>query len=900
MRRAARQQPERDLVSHSTHPATEEACAGRYFSRRLRAEYTVFLAQIEGITRQADRAWYAALMLNRLMFLSFLQKKGCLPGAQTETLPCDPDYLSHRLHVTQAQTDGDPSRSFYRSFLLRLFHEELAPARPGEPGRKQPGHLPSVKSGLFAEHGLERAYPAIHIPDRAFARLFAFFDEFEWCPGADRHPGARVVSPAVLGTLFEQQTDQKQFGSYYTTADITEYIGAATIIPFLFEAVKRQCPAAFVPGGSTWSLLAENPDRYMYRALKHGCTLLLPPEIEAGLHNVSLRHPWNWSAPAAYGLPLESWREVIARRQRYAEIRARTDAGALASVDELISCNLDMRCFAGEVIRRCDDAELLDAFYACIVGMTVLDPTCGSGAFLQAALRILEPLYVACLERMQEMLREQAGRSATSSAARLALAHFQGILQEASQCSTLQYWIRRSILTRNLYGTEIVPEVVECCKLGLFLHMCEPSKALSEIALPPLLERHLRVGDALVGGASPGDLPCAEPPAVSRQAESREFLASSSDVDRLDSEKGQAARRGTSEPFHWSVEFQEVLARGGFDVIIGNPPYVADRAAGSTSQRPFYETAPCGNLCAYTLERALTLLRPGGRCGMIVPVSAISSEKYRPLGRLLLRRQVWVSSYSNRPGKLFSGVEQRLAIVLVNNAHPAALFSSPYRHWYEPERSHLFQTLGYTPSSTWSHTGMPLKSGTPLAEAIFARLNQRTGLPLLQCKQPGAAIWVHDGPTYWVRALPFEPGRGFRGARSNHYHKIPVNNQRAAFLLAAILSSSTFYFFYKLVSNCRDLGRKELQYFPLGDLQPELADELAALGCALADHLQATAARCSRRYASGMVIYKEYYPARAKMLLDQIDRVLARHYGFSEEEVDFILNYELKYRMGRD
>jgi len=157
---------------------------------------------------------------------------------------------------------------------------------------------------------------------------------------------------------------------------------------------------------------------------------------------------------------------------------------------------------------------------------------------------------------------------------------------------------------------------------------------------------------------------------------------------------------------------------------------------------------------------------------------------------LLLQRQVWVSSYSNRPGKLFTNVEQRLAILLVSSAQPPALFTSSYRHWYEPERVHLFTTLTYTRSSPWSRTGMPLKSGTEQAEAIFARLTQLMGFPQLLCSQPGAAVWLHNGPTYWVRALPFEPNAGHTNARSNHYRKIPVSNQRDAFLVAAVLSSS--------------------------------------------------------------------------------------------------------------
>src|SRR5579885_3117119 len=165
MDRAARQQARRK--DYSSRTVRGGASTERSFSRRLPSEYAAFLAQIEGIARQEDRAWYAALMFNRLMALYFLQKRGGLRGSLSETPPGDPDYLSRRLHAMQGRNDGDPSRSFYRSFLLQLLRELSGSKRSGEPGSAR-----SVESGLFAEHTLERVYPAIHIPDSAFARLF--------------------------------------------------------------------------------------------------------------------------------------------------------------------------------------------------------------------------------------------------------------------------------------------------------------------------------------------------------------------------------------------------------------------------------------------------------------------------------------------------------------------------------------------------------------------------------------------------------------------------------------------------------------------------------------------------------------------------------------------------------
>ncbi|PIP47610.1 MAG: hypothetical protein COX14_05630 [Chloroflexi bacterium CG23_combo_of_CG06-09_8_20_14_all_45_10] len=51
---------------------------------------------------------------------------------------------------------------------------------------------------------------------------------------------------------------------------------------------------------------------------------------------------------------------------------------------------------------------------------------------------------------------------------------------------------------------------------------------------------------------------------------------------------------------------------------------------------------------------------------------------------------------------------------------------------------------------------------------------------------------------------------------------------------------------------------------------------------------------------TGQVTYDEFYPKYSKAIIDEIDRVLTKHYGFTEEELDFIINYDIKYRMGKD
>jgi hypothetical protein len=205
-------------------------------------------------------------------------------------------------------------------------------------------------------------------------------------------------------------------GAYYTKEDITGYISRNTIIPFLFDRAQKECSIAFQPGGGVWRLLQENPDSYFYDAVRHGITYdihnnkeldvsqALPPEIAAGLDDVAQRGGWNEPAPEAYALPTETWREHVARRRRYQEIFAKLAAGEVTSINDLITYNLNIEKFALDVVANSEGSELVNAFWKAIASVSVLDPTCGSGAFLFAALNILQPLYSACLEAMEGFL----------------------------------------------------------------------------------------------------------------------------------------------------------------------------------------------------------------------------------------------------------------------------------------------------------------------------------------------------------------------------------------------------------------------------------------------------------------------------------------------------------------
>ena len=255
------------------------------FYDAFKKQHDAFLGFIEGLTTAADKQWYASLMLNRLMFVYFIQKKGFLDG--------DINYLKNRLiQVRETQGEGK-FLSFYRAFLLKLFHGGLATPmnQRDEETAYLIGRIPYLNGGLFEPHVLEGEGSEIQIADEAFEAVFAFFDQYEWTldTRAIERADGKEINPDVLGHIFEKYINQKQMGAYYTKEDITDYITKNTVIPWLFQNAQALDKVAFEANGFVWRLLAENPNSYIYPAVSHGAHLELPQEISAGINAVSKR-----------------------------------------------------------------------------------------------------------------------------------------------------------------------------------------------------------------------------------------------------------------------------------------------------------------------------------------------------------------------------------------------------------------------------------------------------------------------------------------------------------------------------------------------------------------------------------------------------------------------------------
>ena len=679
----------------------------------------------------------------------------------------------------------------------------------------------------------------------------------------------------------------------------------------------------------------------------------LPVNIAAGIDDVSKRTEWNTPADPDYALPTEIWREVVARRQRYETVRNQLANGEIDNINALITYNLNIRQFAQDVLENCEGTDLLRAFWKAITRVTILDPTCGSGAFLFAALNILEPLYEACLDRMQAFLDELTYFPQDTTPVRYK--DFREVLEHIKKHPNRRYFILKSIIINNLYGVDIMDEAVEICKLRLFLKMVAQLEDVKRIEPLPDIDFNVQAGNTLVGYATYNEVEKAVTGKLDFDDTLQRIQESAEDVDQLftlfrqqQTELGgvvtpaekqalqdklsvlEAELNGylageynvdpnkkmdyqhwltSHKPFHWFTAFYGILKNGGFDVIIGNPPYVEYSKVKKAYAIKGYETESCGNLYAFASERSLSLLNNNGGFGFIVPISLVGTQRMETMQKILIQssKSVWLSNFAERPSKLFAGADVLLTIALSRGGKnkKCALATTDFMKWASDERVHLFHHITYHSAveKVKPHIIPKLCSNTEariLAKLFFPVGNLQTHL----LKRSSSPIYYRtSGGRYWKIFTNFQPrfvsnGKESISSKENHLY---FQEARMRDIGISVLSSSLFYWYYILTTNCRDLAPSVLYEFPINltQLSAEHANALESLCKKLmVDYKENSQLKEQTSSRTGQIIYQEFYPRLSKCIIDDIDRVLAKHYGFTDEELDCIINYDIKYRMG--
>ena len=242
--------------------------------------------------------------------------------------------------------------------------------------------------------------------------------------------------------------------------------------------------------------------------------------------------------------------------------------------------------------------DQLQQYRKWLLEITILDPACGSGAFLNAALQFL----IAEHKHIDEMEAKLTGSSIV----------FQDV--------------ENSILEHNLYGVDINEESVGIAQLALWLRTAKPHRKLNS------LNENIKCGNSLISD-----------PAIA----------------------GDKA-------FNWQEQFPNVFENGGFDVVIGNPPYVFAREKVSEEDKSYYsqvyESAKYQvNTYIIFMEQSLLLAKKNAIIGLIVPNSWLMTYSGEALRKIFIERAS-VDKIVNLYGKSFEDANVETVISIMKNS----------------------------------------------------------------------------------------------------------------------------------------------------------------------------------------------------------------------------------------
>jgi hypothetical protein len=367
------------------------------------------------------------------------------------------------------------------------------------------------------------------------------------------------------------------------------------------------------------------------------------------------------------------------------------------------------------------------------------------------------------------------------------------------------------------------------------------------------------------------------------------------------------------QPFHWFADFYEIIhENGGFDVVIGNPPYVEYSNIKNVYKIKDYFTESCGNLYAYIIERSITILKNKCYNGMIVPISAYCTDRMNYLQILELNNSlsIYVSNFAERPSKLFEGAERNLSIALLQkyeNNKKTSLYTTYYYKWKAENRKLLFSNIKYFKSSEAIIEGIFPKISTEIELNIIQRLRKIKNIVSYydqRIKSENILFYRNSGGRYWKIITNFQPifyldeKKGISSRESYIY----FNDNKFRDVVISYLNSSLYYWYYIMHSDARTNNPSDLKKFPIEQdlFKKNTRDIFVSLCKNLMYDLKKNSIIQSAKYKTGDVKFQQFFPARSKGLINEIDKKLAEYYKFTEEELDFIINYDIKYRMGKE
>lgn len=320
-----------------------------------------------------------------------------------------------------------------------------------------------------------------------------------------------------------------------------------------------------------------------------------------------------------------------------------------------------------------------------------------------------------------------------------------------------------------------------------------------------------------------------------------------------------------------------------FDIVVGNPPYVE---YGKYSQKEKLINN-FGNIYADFIKNSIDILSDSGVIGYIIPLSYTATarmSKIREYVSLNTKKQ-FILNFADRPDCLFDGVHQKLNILIVQKGQEKnKIYTSNYKHWYNEERKELLNGREVKLSKYNFDEFIP-KIGNKIEESIFDKVLCKNEKNIYDIQNlNGKELYLNMRACFWIKCFSFNPG-------SNEYKKFVFDENKYYFILC-LLNSSLFWLYWTIMSDCWHITSKELKMFKVNTNKID-TEKFKKLAEKLETKLEDT-----KKYIGSKQVDYEYKHKLCKDVINKIDDELKDVYSLTDDELDYIKSFALKYRMG--
>lgn len=848
---------------------------------------------IYNVSKKEERKEIAQIIVNRLVFIKFIQKKGVI-GFNLLNFLFNKDDMTIRYTIKEL---------FFQVFNRKPEERHLNL----DPKLRK---IPFLNGSLFSRIPAEVKNPDYDIKAENIRSLIEFINSFKFLHEESSEYKVSL-SPEILGFIFEKamtREERKSSGSYYTPKDFTKYISEEVIYNYIIDESNIILKEK---GYKPEELLSEKPDIF---------TKPNPPTLVEIFNKIirDIKICDNACGSGAFLLSASEilfniWKKIFSLTTLSEDdilIKKRILKNNIYGVDlnpnaiEIAKLRLWMwvtDSYSFESIEALPNIDFNLRFGNSLIGFGKLDPKKRNDIIDQQAKIELED-YMDLLKRYKDY-----------RVTRLQLMKKHDTLKEIWNKNYVRLDKKRRIQF-DLNSFDIIVSKLKNVK--------DPQETPVKVKISYSKDIPTNLSNWFNKIEKNRIYPKSLTLTFKNLKNIKIFLNTYSNFEKksqLDAnlKKITLGKNPTlsdlerNNAFHWFMEFPNVYLKenDGFDIFLGNPPFGSNALLDEEKKliENEYEVFGCGDYCGYFIEREIQLAKKRAYLGNLMAEAFVVNNNMTNVRNYVRKNGSFnIAFFGSRPSKVFTDNEKRISMIIGKTEPKGKIRTTKNIRFVRDEREVLLENLEFQDVDglilgnkiadetdlAEQETRLP-KIGTKDIKSVLIKLKSISDkygvISDNLVKKSNFSLQYRSSAGYWIHSLKRFP------YKSSKVKTIYFNNEIQRDFCQTILNSSTFYLYWAVYGNNRDVPKGLIEAFPFPDLDQleGKAIELRQLANEIDDKQKSVFDSTRGRVG-------EFRTIKIKDFIDQLDDFIGKVYGFSNSELEIIKTYDSHIREAED